>query len=252
MSLSLSFYLVASLAVLVTGISKSGIGGGLGVLAVPLMTIFVPPKLALAVMMPLLLAMDLMIVWRYRSHWSAPLVTALLPGALLGLSIGASTLQWFNADTIKLSVGAMALAVVFQHLCLRREVGKISGASRGRTAALGLASGFASFVAHAGGPPVKGFLLRQRLTKTEFVATNTVFFFVLNTLKAASYAAMGQYSTQSLMISAMLSPLLVLGVFLGFYLHGRLDQARFVSVVYFFLAIAGVKLLWDGVVSLFR
>ena len=61
-----AFYGVAAFSVLLTGLSKSGFGGGLGVMAVPMMSLFVTPQFAAAVMMPILLAMDVLIVWRYR------------------------------------------------------------------------------------------------------------------------------------------------------------------------------------------
>ena len=100
MELSLTFYVVAGLAVLVTGLSKSGFGGGLGVMAVPTMSLFVAPQFAVAVLMPILLAMDVLIVWRYRKSWSGRVILSLLPGALAGLALGAVFFEYMDADLI--------------------------------------------------------------------------------------------------------------------------------------------------------
>ena len=57
---------VSILAVMLVAISKSGFGGGLGGLGFPLMVLVLPPKLALAVFLPLTLLTDIWVtfVWR--------------------------------------------------------------------------------------------------------------------------------------------------------------------------------------------
>lgn len=247
MDLPLSFYLVTTLAILITGISKSGFGGGLGVMSVPLMSVFVPPQLAAAVLMPILLAMDIIIVIQYRHHWSRRIVLVMLPGALLGLAIGAASFRWMDGDLIKLIVGVLAIVFVAQYLLGTAAPEDRRKSPRFVVLGLGTVSGFASFVAHAGGPPVKGFLLRQGLHKTDFVGTNTMYFFAMNALKTVAYGAMGQYSLQSLTISAAVAPMLLLGIFIGTRLHRFVDQQRFTLVVYVFLGITGAKLLSDSV-----
>lgn len=248
--MSLEFYLVAAAAVLLTGVSKSGFAGGLGVLAVPMMSLFHAPQVAVTIMMPILLIMDCANIWKYRASWSRNIVWSMLPGAFLGLALGALTFQWMNPSFLKLAVGAMALLFAVQF-----AVSKTLGSARRETNpttvfSLGAVSGFASFVAHAGGPPVKGYLLRQNMEKSEFVGTNSVFFFVLNFLKTLSYLAMGQFTAETLQTSATLIPFLIAGVFLGFRLHGMVNQRVFANVAYVFLAVAGVKLLWDGLSGL--
>ena len=52
------FYAVAIPAVIITGISKSGLGGGLGQLSVPLMAMFISPVAAAAIMLPILCMID--------------------------------------------------------------------------------------------------------------------------------------------------------------------------------------------------
>ena len=63
------FYLAAVPAVLLFGIAKGGFGGGLGVVAVPLMALVVSPLQAAAVLLPILCLMDLVGLWVYRGKW---------------------------------------------------------------------------------------------------------------------------------------------------------------------------------------
>lgn len=251
MELSPTFFAVAGLAVLITGVSKSGFGGGLGVMAAPLMALYVEPSFAVAVMMPILLAMDVLIVASYRRDWDRGAVATLLPGALAGLALGAATFAYFDAALIRIAVGVLAIAFVLQYLIQMLAPQEKSTEFHGFFVfGMGALSGFASYVAHAGGPPVKGFLLFQKYEKSRFVGTNTVFFFTLNLLKTFAYTAFGQISLESLWVSALLSPLLVIGVVAGLRLHRLVEPARFTALVYGFLALAGAKLLWDGVGAL--
>lgn len=250
MELPTAFYIASITAILITGISKSGFGGGLGVMAVPIMSLFVTPQFAAAVMMPILLAMDVMIVWRYRSHWNRAIIWALIPGALLGLCVGALTFEFMNADAIRLVIGLLALFFVVQFLVQRHRPHVAHRTPALVVWALGLVSGFASFVAHAGGPPVKGYLLRQRLDKTIFVGTNTVYFFTLNALKTVAYGSSGSLDRESLTVSLVLAPVLFVGVFLGTRLHHLISQDIFVKIVYGFLGLTALKLLSDSLMHM--
>lgn len=248
---TLTFYAVAAFSVLLTGVSKSGFGGGLGVLSVPMMSLFVTPQFAAAVMMPILLAMDVLVVWRYRTTWNGKIVATLLPAALLGLLIGSLAFQYVDANVVRLLVGVLALFFVVQFVALQLRHHRPQATAKPVVWGLGLLSGFSSFVAHAGGPPVKGYLLRQNMEKSWFVGTNTMFFFSLNVLKTLAYGAAGTLSLASLQTSAFVAPVLFVGVALGVRLNRYIDQMIFVRLVYGFLSIAAVKLLFDGGSALF-
>lgn len=251
MDLSLAFYVAAITAVLVTGTSKGGFGGGLGVMAVPLMSLFAAPQFAAAVMMPILVAMDVMIVFRFRKNWRRSIVLALLPGALLGLVLGGFLFEAFDADLIRFAIGLLALLFVALYALQLRGAHAESKSSAPVVFLLSATSGFASYIAHAGGPPIKGYLLSRNLEKSDFVGTNTVYFFLLNSIKAIAYGSTGTMNWDSLMVSLMLSPCLVVGVLVGGWLHTRIDQVFFIRIVYGFLALTALRLLSTSVPVLF-
>jgi uncharacterized membrane protein YfcA len=64
------FYLLATVAVILLGLSKGGFFG-LGVMALPLLSLQVPPLQAAAIILPTVLAQDALTVWTYRHDWSA-------------------------------------------------------------------------------------------------------------------------------------------------------------------------------------
>lgn len=219
-------------------------------LGVPLVAIFMSPQAAAVLLLPILIGIDVLSVWRYRKAWTIHTILSLLPGALVGIALGMVSFADLDPDLLRLGIGVMALGFVGLHLWRGNEAAVADTRPNGVKVFFASAlSGFAGFVAHAGGPPIKGTLLAMRLDKTAFVATNSIFFFTLNVAKGIGYASLGLFSTNSLLNSLMLAPFLFLGVGLGFALHARVSQYVFVRLAYGLLALAGVNLLVLGVAS---
>lgn len=88
MEMDLAGWLVTGFAILITGISKSGLGGALGGLAVPFMSMWMSPRDAVAVMLPVLITMDMVGIraWRGKADWQD--LRTLIPGALVGIALG--------------------------------------------------------------------------------------------------------------------------------------------------------------------
>ncbi len=243
------FYLAAVPAVLIAGVSKGGFGGGLGMLAVPLMALTVPPTQAAAILLPILCLMDLFGVGAYRRHWHRANLAILFSGALMGTALGTLTFRFLDEATLRLLLGLIALGFTlgywfagFDRPPAERNI--LKGGFWGAV------SGYTSFVAHAGGLPVSIYLLPQRLNKTVFVGTMAMFFFAINYTKILPYAWLGQFATGNLATAAVLGPVAILGVVAGIRLHHRIDTDRFYRLCYAMLFVAGVKLLWDGVTGL--
>jgi uncharacterized membrane protein YfcA len=249
---SLSFYLLAAPVVLLVGISKGGFGGGLGTMAVPLLALMIDPRLAAAILLPILCVMDLFSVWSFRGTWDKSNLKTLLPGALLGTLAGALTFSITNADMIRILVGVLALYFVAHYLwglrMLQHAQRTEAGIARGTF--WGTIAGYTSYIAHAGGPPVSIYLLPQQLPKVTLVGTTVLFFTIINYIKLIPYAWLGQLNTDTLMTSLLLMPLAPIGVKLGVYLLHKVSEKWFYWTCYGFLFIAGLKLVHEGVTNL--
>lgn len=249
---SLSFYLLAAPVVLLVGISKGGFGGGLGTMAVPLLALMIDPRLAAAILLPILCVMDLFSVWSFRGTWDKSNLKTLLPGALLGTLAGALTFSITNADMIRILVGVLALYFVVHYLwglrMLQHAQRTEAGIARGTF--WGTIAGYTSYIAHAGGPPVSIYLLPQQLPKVTLVGTTVLFFTIINYIKLIPYAWLGQLNTDTLMTSLLLMPLAPIGVKLGVYLLHKVSEKWFYWTCYGFLFIAGLKLVHEGVTNL--
>jgi uncharacterized membrane protein YfcA len=243
-----AFYLVAILAVLLTGMVKGGFGTGAGGLAVPLMSIYVAPSEAAGIMLPILCAMDIFSVHAYRGRWSREHLGALLPGALVGIGIGALAFGALPVNAIRLLIGLIAVTFTLNSWLrwTARLAARMAKPGRAAGAFWGAASGFTSTLAHAGGPPFAVYMLPQRIDKTALVATSAVFFLVVNYVKLVPYAFLGQLNAANLTTALMFAPLAPIGIWLGVWLHRRASQAAFYHVSYTLLFVTGMKLVWDA------
>ncbi|MCR9254862.1 MAG: sulfite exporter TauE/SafE family protein [Alphaproteobacteria bacterium] len=244
------FLAVAIVAVIVVGISKGGFGGGLGVVAVPLLTLLVPPTVAAAIMLPMLCCMDVMGLKAFWGKWNRHHLMLILGGSLIGILIGASGFEFLDDDTIKLLIGLIALGFTLERWIKHRRGGdEAMGSPPGSVSGVfwGGVSGFTSFVAHAGGPPVNAYLLRLGLDKTVYQSTTIIFYWAINLVKLIPYALLGQFSVQVLTTSAVLLPVALFGMFLGMKLHYRVPEKLFYRLCYIFLFLTGIKLTYDGI-----
>lgn len=85
---SATFFIVAAISVLIVGISKSGFGAGLGVLSLPLMASQSSINEALAILLPLLIAIDLVGLQRFIKNADYRILKLVLIPAMLGMLLG--------------------------------------------------------------------------------------------------------------------------------------------------------------------
>lgn len=253
----LTFYVIAAVIVIIVGISKGGFGGGLGLIAVPVLSLFIDPRIAAAILLPILCAMDVASLTKFSKAWHKQSLLHLIPGALIGTLLGALTYSITNADMIRLIIGLLSLYFVAYYLWGKAYLENVNSRKKDKTTAhpikgtiWGMLSGFSSYVAHAGGPPVAIYLLPQRLSKTVFASTTIAFFSLINFIKLIPYLWLGQINAETFMSSLLLIPLAPLGVLIGVYLHHRVSDRLFYLVTCLFLGLTGIKLTYQGLSAL--
>ncbi len=244
------FYAIAIPALIVTAIGKGGFAAGGSNVAVPAMSLVIATPQAAGITLPLLCAMDIFSVWGWRRWFEPRLALSLVPGAALGLVVGALTFDQFSDQAVKGMVGAIAVAFTLNWVLapwLRRAARTARPRSRRKAFAASAGAAFTSTLAHAGGPPLALYLLPLQLPRQLLNATTVVFFGVLNWVKLIPYFFLGQLNPTNLATSAVLVWTAPLGVGIGIWLARRTSDVWFYRIIFTLLFATGVKLLWDAI-----
>ena len=238
-------FIVMCLGAFLIGLSKAGFGGGTGMIVAPLLALVMPPKLGLGLMLPLLLATDVLALAHYRGQWDRRSVAVLLPPALLGIGLGGYLLRLIPGDLLARLIGLLALGFSgTQFWQARRPLppAKVR-LPPWLGAALGFVAGVTSTLAHLGGLLTAIYLLPQQLGPACFVATSTAVFFCMNAAKLPAYYGQGLLPPAIWHQAASLLPALAVGAVLGFALNGRVTPRRFNTVVIGIVLVTGLYLV---------
>ena len=245
------FVVTALAAVSLLGLSKGGFFG-LGMMALPLMSLFVSPLRAAAIILPTVLAQDLLTVWTYRRTWSAENIKLLIPSTAVGIFIGYLFAAALDPMQIRLTVGIIVAIFV-----LRYWLGTLFNrfALRPTTATgitFGILGGFTTMLANAGGPAWQMHLLPQRLEKFTYVGTITILFAASNLMKIPAYAGLGQLTWANMAIGLVLLPAAVVMNYAGIWLVRRTPTDLFYRIAYVLMFLIALELIRSALTAMMR
>jgi uncharacterized protein len=163
----IGFYLCAIPAVVLLGLSKGGFQG-VSLLSLPLMALAVSPIDALVIMLPILMVQDVVSAWAYRRTWDGAVLSdqpakrshrhrPRLPSRRPGF--GSRHRADCRSHRLHLR-SSPAVGRLSQQVHIPSEPGTIRGIG------WGMATGFTSMIAQAGGPTMQILLLPYRLHGT--------------------------------------------------------------------------------------
>ena len=242
MQTDLTFYAVALPAVILTGLSKGGFSG-VSLAALPLMALVISPLQAAAIMLPVLMAQDVFTVWNYRRSFDRALLAHLLPGALFGIGLAWLTAASVSDAYVRLAVGIIAVAFCLDTWLSRRKPGEHRPHNTASAALLGTTSGFTSFIVNAGGAPFMAYALPRAASKELLAGTAAIYFWLVNIVKLPPFLMLGQFTKESLWISATLLPVAIIANLAGIWLVRRISAKAFFRIVLAITFVIGLKLI---------
>jgi len=245
-------YAIIAIAAIGSAVIKNGVGVGAGIFMLPFLSLVLPAKLALGLGAPIMLISDTAGVVYYWKEWDKRELLLLLPPALLGVILGASMINAIPNELFRFWVGLFAILFSsYQLLKLKLLKPEASGGwanwvpTPKKTLAMlfGFLGGVASSVIHAGGLVMSPYLIQKLRGKRAFVGTFVLFFAIMNLLKVIAYLRIEILTSEIVLLTAIISPLIILGGFLGNALNKRVSQKTFRAVVLALILIIGINLL---------
>ena len=251
------FWLICFLSVMAVSISKSGFGGALGSLSTPILLFVLPPKLALGVLLPLFLITDIWVVYLWRKWMHKRFALIMCGFGIAGQLVGWLLFDYLDDRMLTMLIGIVGLVISLDYA---RQLVWPSGDTDEDVARRMMArlwqrafgwcglSGLASFVSLAGGIPAQIFLLPHGLARQAFVGTMTVYFFIINLAKLPFYGDLDIFTADTLLVSALLLPVIPLGVYIGRQLNRMMSDRIFYLFSYSVLFAMSIKLIYDAAV----
>lgn len=247
-----AFLIAATIAVILVGLAKGGFAG-LGALATPVLALAIGPAKAAAILLPILIVQDCVSLWSFRGQWNLWVIGWMMPGSLLGILLGYMFAARLPVDALVIALGLITAGFGLWRLAL--EVRAYRGltaiapsTSPGWVGSLfGVATGFTSQIAHAGGPPFQMWVAPRQLPHITYVATNVLLFAMINWVKVPTYFALGVMTAEVMTTAALLVPLAIASTLAGVWLIRRIATGQFYRIVYLLMVMLGGKLVLDGI-----
>ncbi|MGW0770074.1 sulfite exporter TauE/SafE family protein [Streptomyces sp. NPDC002676] len=236
-------------AALIVGFSKSAVSGA-NTVSLAIFAAVLPARASTGVLLPVLIAGDVLAVLTYRRHAHWPTLWRLFPAVAVGVVAGTLFLMWADDGVVRTSIGAILLLMTGVTLWRRRraEAGEepdavTTRAGRTRARSYGVLGGFTTMVANAGGPVMSMYLLSAGFRKLGFLGTSAFFFLIVNVSKVPFSVGLGLIDGRSLLLDAALAVFVVPGALFGKWAVNRINQRLFEQIVIAATIVGGVQLL---------
>lgn len=245
-------YMVIGMAAVGSAVIKNGVGVGAGIFMLPLLSLALPAKVALGLGAPVMVVSDVAGVIYYWGEWDKRELIRLLPPAVLGIVLGTTMIKVIPNEWFRFWVALFAILFASLQLFKLGRSKRItssawtSGQSSIRRVFpvfFGFLAGVASSVIHAGGLVMSPYLIQKLTDKRGFVGTFVLFFAIMNFLKLIAYLHIHILTCQSLLLAAIISPLIIVGGFCGNLLNKHVSQKAFRAIVLTVILIIGIDLL---------
>ncbi len=210
---------------------------GFSLLAVPLLSLFLPLQVIVPLIVVYSLFLNGMILLQLKGKADKKFLgTVLLAGAVT-TPLGAQLLKNMNPDLLKLSVGVtIALAAILMMFGIKAKV-------KNRRLSLLLAGAFSGLLNGSismSGPPIILFLRNDDQDKDQFRKNLTSLFFLLNILTTGVFILTGQLNASVMTTGLQLFPALLLGTWLGVRLGNNSNEALFKKLTLALILIMGI------------
>lgn len=246
MDLTLPTLLAGAVAFLAGGVVKGIAGMGLPLMVVPLLaSVFDPPR-AIALMAVPVLTSNLWQALDRRHHarmlrrfWS---LVAMVPPCVV---LASSFLVRIDPDS-----GALVLGVIVVAFCslqmLPLRLGSATHLEGVLNPLVGAATGLIGGLSNIFGPPLAMYLVALRLPKDQFVSAAALCFLSGSVPLYASLAWSGALGLPELLLSALGTLPMLLGLQLGARLRRRISAAAFHRMLIVLLLLIGLNLVRRG------
>jgi uncharacterized membrane protein YfcA len=180
-------------------------------------------------------------IWRVRHAIKWRTILPFIVGGAIGVPLGTALLTTVNQDTLRMTMGV--LLVLFSLYGLIRPAFKPVGGGVPVELGVGVVNGLIGGLTGLGGIAVTIWSQLQAGPKDAQRAIFQPVLFSTFAMTAVSLAFVGAYTVETMKLYALALPALILGVWCGLKLYGKLNDEAFRRVILILLLAAGISLV---------
>ncbi len=241
--LDLEVLIIAMAVIFLAGVTQSLTGFGFGLVAVPLLTLVISPKLAPPIVLIDGMVLNLLILRRAYPAVQPNLICLLVLAGSLGGPIGTCILAHWDVSSLRIYIGVMTCLTGFFFLKgFRKEIKNEHLAS----APIGFVSGIMSGSINMGGPPVILFFANQNVPRQVFRANIVAYFFTLQVMAVPFLLTNGIMTTHAFTAGVIMLPALIIGGLAGASFADNVDDLVVRRITLVIVTFAGVVSILNG------
>lgn len=241
MELDLATALIVSAAAFAGAFVYGLTGFGAGLVQVPLATLFVDMRFALAVFALLDTVSAVRVTLQRHRDVVKEEAVRLIPACIVGVGLGAVLLAVLPVWVLMLSLGIFVLAYVGYRLAVR---GQMPAIGRSWSWPFGFAGGMASTMFGAGGPLYAIYLSMRPHDAQPMRSTLAATTLVSISARVIAFAVSGMLSSPKVWAAALFAiPSALLALWVADKANGKLSRAGLLRAITVVLLVAGVSLV---------
>lgn len=226
------------------GFSKTGISSFM-MPVIPIITSIFGGKESTGIMLPMLIAGDVIALYYYNRHAEWKNIKKLLPWTLVGLIIAGGVGNYINDKQFKnvISISVLLCLMILIYTEYKGESFKVPRNTY-LYALTGILCGFTSMIGNAAGPIFSVYLLAKGFKKNNFMGTTAWFFFIINLSKVPLQILFwNNISIRTVILTAYMIPFIIIGALFGAMIIRKLNEKLFHRIILIVTGLAAIKLL---------
>lgn len=232
--------LMATVIVMIAALVQGMVGFGFSLIALPLLSMLLPLKTAVPLIVCYSLVNNIMVVTATRKSVDIKKIWPMIVFGILGIPLGVQALIVLNTEVLRLTIGLLIIltsfAMIFGYgVQIKRE--KLA------LCLTGFVSGVFNGSLSMSGPPIVLFLSNQNTGKNSFRANLALYAMVTNIVTVIAFVAKGLLTSELLSMMAVNSIGLVIGTIVGIKAVTMIKDQYFRKTVLTLMVMIGLAII---------
>ena len=236
--------LIAGLAAIFLASTTQGLAGfGFAIVSVPIMIIFISPKMVVPIIVMQAILINLLILIEARKWLDLKRIWPLIVAGIAGIPVGTYLLVVLDVNVLRVFIGSVIAPFAIAYMVgFSKQVKNEKLAF----APIGFISGLLGASTSIGGPPVILFFVNQGVDKQTFRANLVAYYLVVSLVVILAFVLSGVITTTVIQYAIWFLPATLLGTITGIKLAHKIDEKLFRKIALIVVTIAALSSIASG------